>query len=633
MVKTNNKMKEKVTFQGKSLLFNIGFVILNLTGLTFMVLGFHDNFEEKATLFRLLGTMMMLLSTAGLIIFRGKLLMSSVARVLVGGLFIVSGLVKANDPIGFSYKLEEYFEDGALAFRIKEWFSAPGFSMEFFMDYALMLSVLICIAEIVLGVLTIIGGKIKLVSYAMLIMMVFFTFLTWHTANCDSAQKFVDRDTYEMSDPVAERKISEAKDNPEITIVSQTATTLVVDEMKMPQCVDDCGCFGDAMKGSVGRSLTPKESLWKDIVLVYLVLWIFAAQFIIKRNTRKENLVFVTASMLVIVFFSWIFGWYFPIFFGLLSIVGALWILRVGGKFLGNYYGSALFVSALCGILVWYVVNYLPLKDYRAYAVGSNLIEKMNDGVEGVYESLLVYKNSKSGETVEYSATSTEYTESKIWEDKDWVYESMVQKAIIPTKIPSITDQFNPFIGIDDVGEYEMKLDSVAIKMANLKVPGLRLNDIFGETEVEIPMSEYNLTDYDLESYAILDTIELKDPSITEISIRDYIIHADRMVLLSSKSLDEADWRNLERIKAIQKACEEKGVPFVMMCSASRERINEFRAKHNFTAPIFVNDETELKAISRSNPTILVIEKAVVKGKYPFRTTPTKKEFITKHLN
>lgn len=626
-------MKEKVTIQGKSLLFNIAFVVLNLTGLTFMVLGFHDNFEENSTLFRLLGTMMMLLSIAGLVIFRGKFLMSSVSRVLVGGLFIVSGLVKANDPIGFSYKLEEYFEDGALAFRIKEWFSAPGFSMEFFMDFALLLSVLICIAEIVLGVLTIIGGKIKLVSYAMLIMMLFFTFLTWHTANCDSSQKFTDRDTYAMTEPVALRKIAESKDNPEITIVSQTPTTLVIDELKMPQCVDDCGCFGDAMKGSVGRSLTPKESLWKDIVLVYLVLWIFAAQFIIKRNTRKENMIFVTASMLVIVFFSWIFGWYFPIFFGLLSILGALWVLRVGGKFLGNYYGSALFVTAMCGILVWYVLSYLPLKDYRAYAVGSNLVEKMNDGVEGVYESLLVYKNTKTGKTVEYSATSTEYTESKIWEDKEWVYESMVQKAIIPTKIPSITDQFNPFIGIDEVGEYELTLDSVAIKMANLKVPGLKLNDVFGETEVEIPMSEYNLTDYDLESYAIIDTIELENPAITEISIRDYIIYAKKIVLLSSKSLDEADWRNLDRVKAIQKACEDKGIPFVMMCSASRERINTFRTKHNFTAPIFVNDETELKAISRSNPTILIIEKAVVTGKYPFRSTPTKEEFITKHLN
>ncbi|MCH2230052.1 MAG: DoxX family membrane protein [Crocinitomicaceae bacterium] len=626
-------MKEKITVQGKSLIFNLIFVLLNLTGLTLMVLGFHEKFEEQATLYRLLGTILMLLSISGLIIFRGKYLMSSVSRVIVGGLFIVSGLVKANDPIGFSYKLEEYFEDGALAFRIKEWFSAPGFSMEFFMDYALLLSVVICIAEIVLGVLTIIGGKIKLVSYSMLLMMIFFTFLTWHTANCDGTVKFVDRDTYAMTDPIAQMKIDEAKDNNEITIVSQTATELVVDEMKMPQCVDDCGCFGDAMKGSVGRSLTPNESFWKDIVLVYLVLWIFVAQFVIKPNTRKENMIFVATSMIVIIFFSWIFGWYFPVFFGLASLIGALWVLRVGGKFLGNYYGVALFVSMLCGVMVWYVLSYLPLKDYRAYAVGSNLIEKMNDGVEGVYESMLVYKNTKTGELVEYSATSTEYNESKIWDDKDWAYESMVQKAIVPTKIPSITDQFNPFIGIDEVSNNEMKLDSVAIQMAALNIPGLRLNDVYGETEVEIPMNEFNLTDYDSESFIILDTITIKNPNITEISIRDYIIHADRFVLVSSKNLDEADWRNIDKLKEIQIACEEAKIPFVMMCSASRDRINEFKRKHNFTAPIFVNDETELKAISRSNPSLLVIEKSVVKGKYSFRSTPTKKEFIIKHLN
>ena len=30
-------------------------------------------------------------------------------RTIVGSLFIVSGLIKANDPLGFSYKLEEYF--------------------------------------------------------------------------------------------------------------------------------------------------------------------------------------------------------------------------------------------------------------------------------------------------------------------------------------------------------------------------------------------------------------------------------------------------------------------------------------------------------------------------------------------
>ena len=174
-------MKEKITLEGRSLILNIVFVVLNLAGLTLLTLGYHDSFVEHAALCKMLAVILMMGSTAALVIFKGRLLMASVARVLVGGLFIVSGLVKANDPIGFAYKLEEYFEDGALAFRIKEWFGAPEFSLEFFMNYALLLSVIICIVEIILGVLVILGGKIKLVSYAMMGMMIFFTFLTWHS--------------------------------------------------------------------------------------------------------------------------------------------------------------------------------------------------------------------------------------------------------------------------------------------------------------------------------------------------------------------------------------------------------------------------------------------------------------------
>lgn len=585
-------MKEKVTLQGKSLVFNALFALLNLVGLSLIVIGYHDSFQEQATWYKIIGLVVLLLSVGGLLLFRGRLMMAAVARVLVGGIFIVSGLVKANDPIGFSYKLEEYFEDGALAFRIKEWFSSPGFSMEFLIDYALFLSIVICIVEIVLGVLTIIGGKIKLVSYMLLLLMLFFTFLTWHTANCDATQKFVDHDTYAMSDPLAQLKLEDSKTNEELKIISQSDEELTVEEMKLPQCVDDCGCFGDAMKGSVGRSLTPKESFWKDIVLVYLVLWIFLAQWVIQPNTFRQNSAFIASSVLVICFFSWVFGWYFPIFFGLISIIGALWMLRVGGKFLGNYWGSILMIVLLTVIMVGYVLMYLPLKDYRPYALGSNLIEKMNDGVEGEYESLLVYANKKTGEKREYSATSVEYTQSKIWEDTDWKYESMVQSVIVPTKIPSITDQFNPFIDVSDISDHELQIAAFKKMYENAKVDG----------------------------------------TISELSIRDLIVSSPQFVLVSSKNLMEGNWNIIDRLKAIQKECVKADVPFAVICGASREQINEFRKKHSFNAPIFVNDETELKAISRSNPTLLVIEKGIVRGKYPFRSTPSKEKFKTKHL-
>ena len=615
--------KQKVTVGGRSYVFNALFVLINLIGLMLVVMGSHKNFEEQFMLFSFIGWILIALTGAGLFIFQGMLMMSNVSRVLVGGLFIVSGLVKANDPLGFSYKLEEYFEDGALAFRIKEWFGAPGFSLEFLIEWALVLSVIICVVEIVLGVLTIIGGKIKLVSYLLMLMMLFFTFLTWHTANCDSSMKFTDRDTYEMSNPIAAMKIEEAKTNKEIKIISKDSKELVIEEMKQPQCVDDCGCFGDAMKGSVGRSLTPKESMWKDIVLVYLVFWIFVAQWIIEPNTKNQNIKFIIASTAVVVFFSWVFGWYFPIFFALFCLIGGLWMLRAGGFFLGNYGGTSLIVSLFSFVFVTYVLMYEPMKDYRPYAEGSDLVKMMNDGIEGKYESMLVYKNKKTGEKIEYNSTSQEYIDSKIWEQKDWEYLEMTQKEIIPTRIPSITDQFNPFLSVADVTDAEMQLEAVKAQFENAYVDGYLVMDLAYNSEVEVPASEFTPDGYPDTDYKVIKEIKMPNPEFTEISLRDYITTADRVVMLSVKNLTEANWNQIERYKEIYYGCKKANIPFVLVCNGSREQINEFRSKNKWDVPVFLNDETELKAIARSNPSLLLIGKGIVKGKYPHRSTPT----------
>lgn len=616
-------MKQKATVQGRSMLFNVLFVLLNLTGLTMIVIGSHANFEAYFLTLNFIGYLLIALSAAGIFIFQGRLMMANVSRILVGSLFIVSGLVKANDPIGFSYKLQEYFEDGALAYRIKELFGAPGFSLEFLIDYALFLSVVICIAEIVLGVLTIIGGKIKLVSYLMLLMMLFFTFLTWHTANCDSSKKFIDRDTYAINDPLAKIKLDESKTNKEIKIISKTAEEVIVQEFKQPQCVDDCGCFGDAMKGSVGRSLTPKESLWKDIILVYLVLWIFVAQWIIEPNTKSQNVRFTLISTILIFGFSWVFGWYFPVFFGLVAIVGSLWILKRGGFFLSNYWGSALFSTIISVLMTIFVLMYEPLKDYRPYSEGTDLIVKMNDGIIGKYENVFILKNSKTGKEETY--TEKEYTDTikKMWENPNLKFVRMSQEVVIPSRIPSITEQFNPFLALSDISPIEMRMPIVKDLLKAGKIEALKILDIAYNSTMEVPMNEYSEQDYPIEGYRILDTIMMDNPEFTEISLRDYIVKTDQILVLTSKTLLEGNWKNIERYKAIYKYCKSKEIPFVIITNANREQINYFRKKYSFQVPIFLNDETELKAIARSNPSLMVIQKGKVKGKYPHRSTPS----------
>lgn len=572
-------MKQKATVQGRSMVFNILFVALNLIGLAAVVIGSQKAFKEYFMLFNFVGYVLIGVSAAGLFVFRGRLMMANVARAFVGALFIVSGLVKANDPIGFAYKLEEYFEDGALAYRIKELFNVPGFSLEWLIPYALWLSVAICIIEILLGVLLIIGGKIKWVAHISLLMMLFFTFLTWHTSSCNPAKRFKDHDTYVASSEMATAKIAEAKVNKKVKIISKTSTEVLVEEWKTPQCVTDCGCFGDAMKGSVGRSLTPAESFWKDIVLVYLVVWIFLAQWLIQPNTKTQNVKYLLSSAILLSLLSVVFDWYFLVGFGMFLIIAALWIVRAGGYFFGNYFGSASLVTIACLVFVSYVLLYEPLKDYRPFAEGKNLIWQMNDGFAGKFEYTHVLRNKRSKELETYS--EKEYANnSDLWDDKQYTYVKMKTVEIEPSRLPTIHDQFNPYLNKKQMTDAEKELEMV-IKF--------------------------------LEKY----------PEESEVNLRKAIVKEKRIVLVTVRNINEANWKNISEIKSIYSACKKEKIPFLMLTSSSRSTINSFRTKHQFDVPVFMNDETGLKAIARSNPSLMVIENGIVKGKFPHRSIPT----------
>jgi len=84
-------------------------------------------------------------------------------RIIVGGLFIFSGLIKANDPQGLSYKMQEFFEI---------------LGMGFLDDYTLIFSILMIAFEIIAGVAVLLGWQFRLFSWMLFILIVFFTFLT-----------------------------------------------------------------------------------------------------------------------------------------------------------------------------------------------------------------------------------------------------------------------------------------------------------------------------------------------------------------------------------------------------------------------------------------------------------------------
>jgi uncharacterized membrane protein YphA (DoxX/SURF4 family) len=97
------------------------------------------------------------------------------SRIFVGVLFIFSGFIKLNDPLGFSYKLQEYFSPDVL-------------NIPFLEPYALLISVFVVVFEVVLGVFLLIGYKPKFTVWSLLGMIVFFTFLTFYAAYFDKVK-------------------------------------------------------------------------------------------------------------------------------------------------------------------------------------------------------------------------------------------------------------------------------------------------------------------------------------------------------------------------------------------------------------------------------------------------------------
>lgn len=94
------------------------------------------------------------------------------SRYFIGILFIFSGLIKLNDPIGTEIKMEEYFEVFAQDFHSFFLYLKP---------ISLEIGLAMIILEIVLGVAVLIYYKMNTTTTIMLVLLLFFTFLTGYS--------------------------------------------------------------------------------------------------------------------------------------------------------------------------------------------------------------------------------------------------------------------------------------------------------------------------------------------------------------------------------------------------------------------------------------------------------------------
>jgi uncharacterized membrane protein YphA (DoxX/SURF4 family) len=164
-----------------------------------------------------------------------KRIADQLSRFFVGGLFIFSGLIKLNDPIGTKIKMEEYF--GVFAEDFGSFFSA-------FVPFALEIGMVMIILEIVLGVAVLIYYRMNVTTVLLLLLMIFFTFLTFYSAYFNK--------------------------------------------------VTDCGCFGDAIKLTPWESFV-KDLI---LMIPVLHLFYYRKTYVPVLRTLEGNLAVAAATVL-----------------------------------------------------------------------------------------------------------------------------------------------------------------------------------------------------------------------------------------------------------------------------------------------------------------------------------------------
>ncbi|MFP5470651.1 MAG: DoxX family membrane protein [Bacteroidia bacterium] len=448
------------------------------------------------------------------------------SRIIVGSLFVVSGLIKANDTLGFSYKLEEYFEPNALGSMANFW--------TYFYDYSLLISIIVSVVEVVLGLFILFGVYTRLVTLKLLLMTIFFGWLTYFTASCNDAQMLAMKEGKEFTQ----------------------------------MCVTDCGCFGDALRGSIGRSLTPWESFYKDATLFFYVLLMFAFSSKIKLNTTKDDIIILPASLVGIAAFSGgLFGWMFPAYFAAVLMVAHLLVTRIAKKELMK--NTIIISISLITTLVFsiYTLNFLPIKDFRPYAVGKNLVEQMKSaeelGLEAPKHAILyTFKNLKTQkDTIVHSS---DYLDYKLYSDEHFknTYENVSYDG-----------------------------------------PSIKISDGY-----EPPISEGEM-------------------EFTDLEIFQKVLHSENYVILVvAWNLNKTNTSAFIKLNEIHQIALKKGAEMYGVTNTVNA-IKQFSKQNNINYPITGADDKILKAMVRANPGVMLIKGGTVLNMWSDKGLPSANEF------
>ncbi|MBQ0016080.1 MAG: hypothetical protein KBT04_03780 [Bacteroidales bacterium] len=359
-----------------------------------------------------------------------------VARYFVGLVLLFSSFVKAVDPMGTAFKIQEYFS---------AW-SGSLISFQGLDSLAPLFSMVLIAAEFLVAVLMLTGAFRSFSAWLFAALMVFFTVST------------------------------------------------ALDAFSTTYGINDCGCFGDAVK------LTPKQTFFKNVILDIPMVWIVLTRNIRRKRRFERDCIITIAALLAVVFFE------------------------------------------------LYNINNEPCIDFRAWKVGR---EMMNTDPSLKAETFVVYREKATGAEREFSNKElmSAYNSNP---DFDSQWEWVSSRVIDPH---------------------------------------------------EIHADGFSMLDIDGNDHAV-----------------DFIGSADPVMIITAHHLDEVNDRGVEAIRQVMQYASENNIYTVMLTAALPETVTDFLTLHQLTElEYYLADDKAIETMTRSNPGFVLIENAVVKGKWHYR--------------
>lgn len=192
---------------------------------------------------------------------------------------------------------------------------------------------------------------------------------------------------------------------------------------------------------------------------------------------------------------------------------------------------------------------------------------------------------------------------------------NIMQLAVVPEGAPADVYK-NIFIYAKDGVEEEFNLEQMAGR--NLTEEGYT----FVDRRDKLISKGY---EPEIHDFKIMDDTRSND------YVDDFFANdSTHKLLIVFNEIDKANVDAISELKDIIAACKKAKIALYPLTASASDKVEAFRHEHQLDIPFYFGDKTNLKSIIRSNPGIVLFEGNVVKETWPSTRLPSVKSFLKK---